>query len=68
MTAAGQTRPYLSRIPGVPDDALRLVIVLNGVRLLLDTRSSIEKIVEALVHEMLVSHKTRMGDSLEDMC
>lgn len=53
------TTPYLNDSPGNCNNAMSIGIALNDVRLLLDTRDSVERVAETLVHEMVVSQKNR---------
>ncbi|CAD6565734.1 MAG: hypothetical protein ASARMPREDX12_006746 [Alectoria sarmentosa] len=57
------TSPYVSNVPGGFHDGMRIGISLNGLRLLLDTRGSVEKIVETLVHEMIHAYLLLLADT-----
>ena len=59
------TTAYATNGPGGFHDGMRIGIALNGLRLLLDTRGSVEKIVETLVHEMIVSQKQMVARVLK---
>lgn len=53
--SVGYTTRRVMNVSGVWHDGARIEIALNAIYLLLDTRSSVQKIVEVLVHEMIVS-------------
>ena len=53
--SVGYTRRRVMNVSEDWHDGARIEIALNSMCLLLDTRSSVQKIVETLVHEMIVS-------------
>ena len=59
--SVGYTTRRVINVPGDWYKDTRIEIALNAVHLLLDTRSSVQKIIEALVHEMIVSQVLSIG-------